>query len=434
VNTYSYHLVGIGGAGMSALGYLLALKGFNVTGSDRANDRAGEKQTVFTKLKKKGIKLFPQDGSGITAETDCIVISTAIEEDNADIQKAKMHNIPIKHRTDILKEMSSDRTLIGITGTAGKTTVTGIIGWILERTGFAPTVVNGGETINWVNDDSIGSTRLGKDDLWVLELDESDKTLLKFSPDWAVITNITKDHFEIEELNNIFCKFVCQVKKGIITSKNIPQNCQISQNACGSTFSFEEINFDLQLLGEHNIQNAILALMMCKKLGVNLQSAAEALSEFKGIKRRLEIVGKKKGITVIDDYAHNPAKITASIKAVKPFFKKINAVWRPHGFAPLKLMLKELAFAFSENLSKSDSLFLLPVYYAGGTASKEINSNNLQEAILQNAPELSVRVVENYDALKNCLLADARDEEVILLMGARDPALPLFAEELLAAM
>ncbi len=431
----SYHLVGVGGVGMSALGYLLALRGYTVSGSDRTYDSTNQKElAIFTKLKKAGIELFRQDGSGIGKDTHCLVISTAIEDDNPDIQKAKRLNIPIKHRTDILKEMCEGKFLIGITGTAGKTTVTGMLGWILERVGLAPTIVNGGEVVNWTNDEELGSTRAGDDKLWVLELDESDKTLLKFSPDWAIITNITKDHFELDELYKIFNQFAAQVKKGVITLNDIPEITQVSATGSGSYFTLRGINCHIQMLGKHNIQNAAFALMASEKLGVSLKSAVKALSEFKGIKRRLELIGSKNDITIIDDYAHNPAKIIASIEAVKPLFNRILAVWRPHGFAPLKLMLKELAASFSKTLRSNDALFLLQPYYAGGTVSKDVDAYDLKKAILEHKVEFCINVVETYDELKSSLLTEVATGNTILLMGARDPFLPLFAGDLLRSL
>ncbi|MDO9540967.1 MAG: Mur ligase domain-containing protein, partial [Kiritimatiellia bacterium] len=210
-----YHLIGVGGVGMSSLAQLLLALGHSVSGSDRYYDQ-GKALNILTKLQLLGVKLFAQNGSAVGDDLSAVVVSSAIEKDNPDLGAARKKGIQVLHRAELLAVLARDKKCIAVTGTAGKTTVTGMIGWTLAELGLDPTVVNGGAVLNWVSGENIGNFRFGHSDIWVLELDESDRSLLNFSPDWAVITNISKDHFEVAEVRELFALFSRQVRKQII--------------------------------------------------------------------------------------------------------------------------------------------------------------------------------------------------------------------------
>ncbi|MBU4198366.1 MAG: hypothetical protein KKG09_09095 [Verrucomicrobia bacterium] len=422
------HLVGVAGVGMSALAQVLLAQGFKVTGSDRYLD-SGQELSVLDKLRRAGVGLVPQDGAGVRPDTAGVVVSTAIEPDNPDLAAARRLGVPIIHRAEMLARLARSVTTIAVTGTAGKTTVTGMIGWVLEQMGLDPMVVNGGAVLNWMTDDAIGNVRIGQGAIWVLEADESDRSLLQFDPDWAVITNISKDHFELDEVRRLFQEFACKVRRGVVgcygAPPDFPDTFQPRLSAQGCAFDYQGVVFEITMLGRHNAENALHCVRMCERLGLSLPEVSRALTTFRGIQRRLEWIGKAKGVTVIDDYAHNPAKITAAWQAVAPHFKRVIAVWRPHGFAPLALMMEELTRAFAAVIRGDDRVLIMPVYYAGGTVQATVDSVRLVERLARAG--VAAEAVGGYDDLQARLLALARSDDVVLFMGARDPFLPVFA-------
>jgi UDP-N-acetylmuramate--alanine ligase len=419
---------------MSALAQLLLALGYHVSGSDRYYDQ-GRELDILKKLRSLGITLVPQDGRAVTEALDGVVISSAIEADNPDITAARSKGIPVIHRAEMLASLARDKQCIAVTGTAGKTTVTGMIGWTLADSGLDPTVVNGGAVLNWVNEQNPGNFRFGHSNLWVLELDESDRSLLNFHPDWAVVTNISKDHFELTEVRKLFALFSRQVKKKVIgcdpeagTGISRP-DFHPALTKDGIVFKYKGVEFRLALLGRHNAENALHCVMLCEKLGLDLNDVSRALKKFAGIERRLEVIGRTGGIIVVDDYAHNPAKISAAWQAVEPLAKRIIAVWRPHGYGPLALMRRELVDVFSGHVRAQDRIIIMEVYFAGGTAKKEVTARMLADDLARKG--LPVGYVEDYEALRSDLLKSVKSGDAVLFMGARDPDLPVFVRRFL---
>ncbi|HEY5621913.1 MAG TPA: Mur ligase domain-containing protein [Pontiella sp.] len=401
------HFIGIGGVGMNGLAQLAAQSGFSVTGSDRAYDPEAE---LFGKLHSQNIRIVPQDGSGIDRDTDTVVYSTAIEQDNPDLVKAESLAIPLLHRAEFLKELIGNDELIAVAGTAGKTTTAGLLGWILECLGKDPSVYNGAAVLNWKTAAHSGNIRTGRSGLWVIEADESDKSLLNFHPTHSIITNISRDHFELDELHALFNRFEDQTTG--ITIRG-PVDCAAT---------------DLPMIGKHNLENARCAMALCAALGLDMNQVRDAVRRFKGIERRLEIAGETEGIVFIDDYAHNPVKIAAALDAVREKYGTVHAYWRPHGFSPLFQWHEELIHVFRK--ARPASLFILPVYYAGGTAQKKITAAEFA-GMLESAG-VRAELVPDYETLKNRLQECARSGHAILGMGARDPELPLFAKRMVA--
>ncbi|MCZ7591076.1 MAG: Mur ligase domain-containing protein [Kiritimatiellae bacterium] len=430
------HVVGVGGVGMSALAELLLAQGCDVSGSDRTVDQGGQSEIIET-LKAAGLRIVPQDGSSITADTKALCVSTAIEADNPEFVAAQKLGVEVVHRAAMLARLAAGKRVIAITGTAGKTTVTALVGYLLEQAGFDPTVVNGGVILNWRAPNRLGNVRLGHSDLWIIEADESDRSLLQFHPEHAIITNISKDHFELQEVQELFRQFAAQVSGSIISGAGVgkvigrstveaPINVERGKDGWG--FTFAGVPFAPLMPGWHNAENAKLAVVLCHKLGADLAAVQSALARFGGVHRRLEMLGRLHGARVIDDYAHNPAKIAASWLAAAESSDRVLAYWRPHGFAPLALMHEELVEALSGVMRSRDRLFVLPVYYAGGTAKRTMDSADFVAALT--ARNLSVELVVDYPALRARLEAEADVDAVILGMGARDPELPRFAASL----
>jgi len=435
-NQKHVHVVGVAGVGMSALAQVLQDEGYMVSGSDRYIDQ-GQGMEVLDRLRLAGIKLVPQDGSGISTETSCIAVSTAIENDNPDLLKAKQFHVSVVHRAEMLARLAAGKRLLAITGTAGKTTVTGMIGYICAEAGLDPVVVNGGAITNWQAPDRVGNVRKGKGSLWILEADESDRSLLSFHPHYSVITNISKDHFELDEVTKLFQTFrerteswtLLGPQAAAVLDQPVVPAPVVEHRRDGSWFVFEGVHYPSPMPGQHNAENALIAVRTALALGVTPEVIVRALSTFRGIHRRLEVVGRANGITVLDDYAHNPAKIAASWRAVAEQSDRVIGIWRPHGFGPLSLLFNELVDSFVGVCRSADVLFILPVYYAGGTAKKTQDAERLASVLAERG--VQARFVENYDQLGEQIRGMMKSGDAILGMGARDPELPTFLRGIL---
>ena len=389
------------------------------------------------------MEIARQDGSAVDARTEAVVYSTAIEEGNPDFTAAKKAGVPLRHRAEMLANLAKGRTVLAVAGTAGKTTTTGMLGWALEQLGADPTVINGGALVDWADARHVGNVRRGGADApWVVEVDESDRSLLNFFPEWSVLTNISQDHFTLEEVQDLFRAYAGQVKTGLVCGAGVAsilgkQKAKIIEVAAqpersGDTFgvSWRGLNLSVRQPGAHNALNALLAAELCAQLGYAPEKIAEALSRFGGIQRRLERVDAGGGVRVVDDYGHNPAKIAAAWAAVSAPENRVLGAWRPHGYGPLRAMMGPLADAFASVCRPQDKLWLLPVYDAGGSADRSLNSDVLAEKL--KARGVNVELAGNYEALGADLVGAARGGDTILVMGARDPRLPVFAREMAA--
>lgn len=432
------HVAGVAGVGMSALAELLLALGYRVTGSDRTVDAGGYSEAIET-LCRAGLEIVPQDGRAITATTAALAVSTAIEADNPELLAAQRIGVEVVHRAALLARLAGGRRLVAITGTAGKTTVTALVGYLLEQAGFDPTVVNGGIVLDWRSPTRLGNVRIGASPWWVIEADESDRSLLRFHPDHAIITNISKDHFELDEVHRIFRTFATQVRGEIVGGTDIARvvgrpvhtpEFRFLHSPQGWAFDCEGVQYVTGMPGRHNAENALLAISFCLRMGADPARLREALARFSGVHRRLEVVGTFQGARVIDDYAHNPAKIAASWRAVSENARRVFGFWRPHGFGPLALMHDELVEALAAAMRPDDRFFVLPVFYAGGTATRTVTSDDFVAAL--RARGVAAELVADYPALRARLKAGAQSGDAILGMGARDPELPRFARALAA--
>lgn len=421
------HLVGIGGVGMSALAQVLLDRGNAVSGSDRLLD-SGDTTDTLTRLHQQGVALHPQDGTGVAGATR-LVVSSAIEADNADLQAARCAEIPVVHRAAQLAELAAGRRLIAVTGTCGKSTVTALLGWLLQEAGLDPAVVNGAGVVGWDADNRIASVRRGEGAWLVIEADESDRSLLVFNPEHAIITNASADHFGHDETLALFSRFRERVTGVVIDG--VGETAQPADARCDGWcghFTFAGTSFTVPLPGQHNICNAWHAVRLASALGIAAPTLAAGLATFRGVERRMQRTGMCAGAVVIDDYAHNPEKLAAAWTTVAAAFDRVVAVWRPHGYGPLRKMIDDLEVVLARVVRPQDLLLVLPVYDMGGTADRSVGSDALLKRLV--AKGVPVQAVATLDDAETALRAAAAPATALVICGARDPGLPRLAARL----
>jgi UDP-N-acetylmuramate--alanine ligase len=424
------HISGIGGVGMSALAQALVDRGESVTGSDRLLDH-GDLTPTLARLERQGVRLSRQDGSGVTPGTARLVVSSAIENDNPEVVKARALGVPEVHRAAELARTLSGHRLIAVAGTCGKSTVTAMLGHILAGAGLDPFVVNGAEIIGWDKGGTrIGSVREGKGEWAVAEVDESDKSLMAFSPEDAIITNASADHFGMDETQEVFEAFRRRVSGTVIDGRSEhlePQ--EVALAGWSGSFTLGGLRYTVPMPGRHNVLNAWHAVRMALAVGADPSALASALAGFPGVARRLQRVGRCGNALVIDDYAHNPEKLAAAWGTLAAAFPQgVAAVWRPHGFGPLRKMKDALAETFSRVCRPQDSLGLLPVYDAGGTADRGYTSGDF--AAMLSGRDVPVTLLGSLDDAEAFLRARRGECGALVTFGARDPGLPRLAASL----
>ena len=449
-----YHFVGIGGSGMSSIAQVLKARGHVVMGSDRAHDR-GQNPTLFNKLAAQGIVLVKQDGTALDKTIDFIVVSTAIDADNPEFEAARKLELKIMKRAELLAEMVNSARTVAIGGTSGKSTTAAMTAWIMERAGLDPTVINGGNMNNFVTDRLVGNAKVGRPDLLCIEADESDGTIQLYKPAVGTVTNISKDHKDIPVLQGLFRDFATKVKETFVVGADCPNTtaagfthnhlvlCGIANKAdvmakdiqlsfTGARFKVDGMDFELHIPGRHNVENALVAIAAARAVGVRDQVSRDALAGFRGVRRRLETVGQARGVTVIDDFAHNPEKIVASVAAVRPGAKRVIGIFQPHGFGPMRHMRKELVKACSEVFRGEDKLYFSQIFYAGGHVVKDICSEDIVQDIQKAGG--NAFCVPNRPDIVQAVAAEARPGDVVLVMGARDDTLTDFCRDILEAV
>jgi UDP-N-acetylmuramate--alanine ligase len=421
----NYVFCGVGGSGMSALAKIMLAKGANIIGTDRNYD-AGRFENHFQDLKNAGVQMMPQDGSDVTDETDYLVVSSAVEPKIPDVQRAKDFNIPIIKRAELLAEICNASQSICVAGTNGKSTVTGMVGWMLSECGVNPSIINGGGMINFDRDNAV----TGQGDTIVAETDESDGTVILFTPHIAVLTNISEDHKDLDELMAIFKQFLDQSDYQILNRDCPNVRTLINDYPDALTYSVENNVNALSLIvpGKHNISNAMAALRVAEILGINLDNAKNALNEFKGITSRLEVIGKTNNITVIDDFGHNPDKIEAGLKTLKDEGKRLVLMYQPHGFKPTRDHRDELISVFTQYLTDDDLFFMPDILYFGGTVDQDISSLDIINPLKEKG--INANHIPEKLGIKKEILKQAKPEDIICIMGARDDSLREMARDI----
>ncbi len=455
--TKDYFFCGIGGSGMLPLAMIVKAKGHSVEGSDRSLDQ-GLNGAKFDYLTALGVTLHPQDGSGLTRSEQILVASAAVEEAVPDVAAANEIGAARLSRAELLAELfNAARAPIGVAGTSGKSTTTGMIGWILHHAGRDPTVMNGAVMKNFVSDDALfASALVGKGEAFVSEVDESDGSIAMFNPKIAVLNNVALDHKTMDELRALFRGFVDKAETAVLNLDNeetarvaaeLPEAkratyslldasadlvaTEITPEPFGISFIVKSqrekspASVSLKMPGRHNVSNALAAIAAVKACGVSLKDAAAALGAFAGVKRRLEYVGEAGGVTVFDDFAHNPDKIAASLHTLHDFPGRLLVMFQPHGFGPLKKMRNEFIDCFAEALHEDDMLLMPEPVYFGGTVDRSVSSNDIVDGVIASGKR--AEALATRDDCGDRLVEISAPGDRIIVMGARDDTLSIFA-------
>lgn len=458
-----YFFCGLGGSGMLPLAMIARARGAaEVSGSDRSNDQ-GRMSDKFDWIARQGITLFPQDGSGLTSKRQILIASSAVEKSVPDVVKAKELGCLCVTRADLNVAYLNDTFYsIGVAGTSGKSTVTAMIAWILHRAGLNPTVMNGAVMRNFATPDyPFANALIGGEDYYVSEVDESDGSISQYRPYIGLLTNLTLDHKSVGELHILFTNYLRLSKiavvnlddaesvkildTGILGGDCITYGFAESADVRGVDFVPGEYDGHFTLInggqrhpvvvpmpGLHNASNALAAITATRAMGVRVEQSIAALAEFAGLARRFEVVGTTNGITVIDDFAHNPDKVTATLATLRETPGRLLIFFQPHGYGPLKQMGKYLAAAFARSMGEADKLFVCdPVYY-GGTVDKSVDSKSFVADVIAGGG-YAVYMSER-DSCGEAIVNEARSGDRILILGARDDSLNDFAREILAGL
>lgn len=439
--------------------------GHAVAGSDRSRD-AGRTPEKFAWLERHGFRLFPQDGSGVTSPEQILVFSSAIEDSVPEVARAKQLGCRRMSRAELLATIFNQaRFSIAVGGTSGKSTVTGMIAWILHEAGCDPTVMNGAVMKNFVTPENpFASARIGRGDLFVSEVDESDGSIALYRPTVGVLLNLSLDHKSIEELRVLFGNFVAGAGTAVINLGS-PEASGLAPRAAGCvTFGVSSRTADitvapgsieqsahsiraavidnamrevfpliLPMPGLHNLANALAAIAAVRAAGIGLGHATHALRSFAGLARRFDVIGTSpSGITVIDDFAHNPEKCAATLRTLKASEGRVIAFFQPHGYGPLRQMGSELAETFARELGRDDLTIMCDPVYFGGTVDRSEGSERIVALIKATGGH-----AEHIPARADCaerIAALARPGDRIVVMGARDDTLTTFARDLLARL
>jgi UDP-N-acetylmuramate--alanine ligase len=449
---------GIGGSGMLPLACIVRASGGKVVGSDRSLD-AGRTPGKFDYLRSLGIQLVAQDGSGLQPGMT-LVTSAAVEDTVPDVVRAKELGLPHLTRPQFLARLLNDaQRSVAVGGTSGKSTVTGMIGWILHACHRQPTVMNGAVMKNFVTPAApFASALVGDPELFVSEVDESDGSIALYKPEIAVLTNISLDHKELVELRELFAHFLNRSRKAVLNlddpetralAGTVPRdkvigygfdspgadfmgkNLQLQPNGVTFALEAEGERHDVRLAvpGRHNASNALAAIAATRAIGVRLEDAVTALARFEGLRRRLETVGTAGGVTVIDDFAHNPDKIDATLATLRAQPGRLLIMFQPHGYGPLKKMGEELAESFTNGMAPDDRLYLPDPVYHGGTVERTRGSDWLAGEI--RARDRRAEHIPERGKIGEALADEAKPGDRILIMGARDDTLIDFAHGLL---
>ncbi len=452
--------VGIGGSGMMPLAMILAARGASVAGSDRSLDQA-RLPAKFDYLRDLGVELFPQDGSGITSPDQVVIASAAIEPTVADMVAAEKLGCERRTRAEMLADLfNASEMPIGVAGTSGKSTVTGMIGWILHATRRDPSVMNGAVMKNFASPNApFASALVGGGDAFVSEVDESDGSIALFSPRVAVLNNVSLDHKSLDELNQLFGDFIAKARVAVINLDNadgarlaatlpadrvvgfaLKADAEITardivEQPYGASFTLaarghDPVEVELQVPGRHNIANALAAIAACRAAGVALDEAAVAIGGFTGLRRRFELVGETQGVAVLDDFGHNPDKIAATLTTLHAFPGRLIVLFQPHGYGPLKVMRRELVEAFAQGLKEDDLLILPDPAYYGGTVTREVTSADIAADVTAAGRNAS-HIADRAEAAAT-IAGLAQSGDRVVVMGARDDTLSVLAGEILA--
>ncbi|WP_374413420.1 glutamate ligase domain-containing protein [Novosphingobium colocasiae] len=463
LTAHPWFFCGIGGSGMLPLALILKGAGAQVAGSDRSRDQ-GRTPEKFAWLESLGFTLYPQDGSGITAADQTLVASAAVEDTVPEVVRATALGCPRLSRAQLLARLFNAAPAgIAIGGTSGKSTVTGMTGWILTATGGDPTIMNGAVMKNFVAPDApFASARVGSGPAFVSEVDESDGSIALYRPRVAVLLNVSLDHKSMEELRQLFGDFLATADVGAVNLDD-PEAALLAPRA-RSLISFGIASPDamigaqdlregptsltatvidrrdgsrhaltLNVPGRHNLANALAAIAAASAAGVAVADAVRALDSYAGLARRFDVIGTSpSGVTVIDDFGHNPDKVSATLATLKAHPGRVIAFFQPHGYGPLRQMGHELAEVLATRLGAEDRTILCDPVYFGGTVDRTQGSQRIVDLIVEGGGQ--AEYLPERSACADRITAIARPGDRVVVMGARDDTLTVFARDLLARL
>ncbi len=450
---------------MLPLAQIAAGVGHRVSGSDRSRDQ-GRSPEKFAWMQANGFALFPQDGSGVTSAEQVLVASAAIEDTVPEVARAAQLGCQRMSRAELLASLfNASRNAIAIGGTSGKSTTTGMIAWILHECGYDPTVMNGAVMKNFVTAaNPFASARFGSRDLFVSEVDESDGSIALYRPSIAVLLNVSLDHKSIEELRVLFGNFVAAASTAVINLDSEEAAHLAGRAARAISFAVRNQTADitvdpdsidesplgiraavldnrsrevfpliLPMPGRHNLANALAAIACASAAGIGIDYAAYALRSFQGLARRFDVIGTSPtGITVIDDFGHNPEKCAATLRTLKATPGRVIAFFQPHGYGPLRQMGEELASTFARELGAQDITIMCDPVYFGGTVDRSMGTARIV-TLVNEAGGRAEHIAQRSDCGAR-ILELAQPADRIVVMGARDDTLTEFAQSLLARL
>ena len=450
-----YHFSGVAGAGMSPLAQLMRVRGHAVQGSDRALD-AGKNGETGARLRDLGVELVPQDGAAITGGIDRFVYSSAVEPDTPEMRAARALGIECLARPALLAEVvNAGKPGVAVAGTSGKSTIVGMVAWLLRESGTPATVLGGAAL---ADTGSGGCFAAGPaDGPVVAEACESDGTLVGYRPTLGLVHNISRDHAELDSLRAQFGAFAANCQQ-VLVNVRCPEATALGQRVKAVTYGVgagadaaltvtsvgparaagvltregQTLTLDVPQPGLHNLENATAAATIALELGLAPRTISAALSRFPGVARRFEVIGTTRaGIRVVDDYAHNGEKLRAAITTAQAGAARVLAVFQPHGFGPARFLRPELKELLPSILRPADRFCYAEVFYAGGTVAKDVDSRMLAGDL---PPSLACGYAADHEAARRWVVAEARPGDTVIVMGARDPDLPRLARSIYAAL
>jgi UDP-N-acetylmuramate--alanine ligase len=451
-----YHFSGIAGAGVNPLARLMHARGHQVQGSDRSFDQ-GKSRDVADELCALGIEVRPHDGSAITRDLDRVVFSVAVEADTPEMRRARELALERVARPALLAEIiNGGQPSVAVAGTSGKSTITGMVAWLLRESGLPATVLGGAAR---ADERGVGCLMAGPDGGPVIaEACESDGTLVGYRPTVGLVHNISRDHAEVEALRAQFAAFAKSCRK-LLVNAACPEASALARTIGGVTYGIAPeaearlevtaagpdrargalhagaagiLSLDVPQPGVHNLENAAAAALIALELGVPAAVLGPALARFPGVARRFQVIGTTaRGIRVVDDYAHNGEKIRAAVTTAQAGANRVIAIFQPHGFGPARFLRPELRALVPRLLRPQDRFCYAEIFYGGGTVARDISSMTLADDL---PPELGCAYAADHDAVVRWVGREARLADTVLLMGARDPDLPRLARAIFRAL
>lgn len=436
----NFHFIGVGGMGMRALAEILLEKGYSVSGSDMADSPA------LADFRKRGASIYIGHDASHVSDEGCIVISSAISDDNPELLEAKRKGLPVFHRSDVLAALLLEGKGISVAGAHGKSTTSGMLGQIFYEAGTDPTIVLGAAA-DYIHGNSI----CGKGDYVIAEADESDGSFLKFKNYITVVTNVEDDHLDhygtVENIRKAFAEFVNHISYGdgaaflCVDSEGVRAILpQIHKKVI--TFGLDEgadyralhpryenrflcydVSHDgkilgtvrLQVPGLHNVRDSLGALSASLYCGIPFEKAVQALSHFRGVKRRFETKYRTDDLWIVDDYAHHPTEIKATLKAAREAgHHRILCAFQPHRYSRTKLLKDEFAEAFDD----ADVLFFTDIYAASEEKIPGVDGHLIPEAVKGRLPDKDIRYVPSVDGLASAIYESIRPGDMVITMGA----------------